>query len=218
MLKNNKILSEILEWVLCLIVAIVIYLLLNYFVGTITGVKQVSMYPTTKEGDRLVLQRPTIFKKDLNYGDIITFLQPLNSYATSVKDLDTTEAFTLDTAKAKYPQYEGINKFFHEFIGIGKVSYIKRIIGLPNDHIIIAENGEVLRNGEVLDEPYLNGNKTNQNGKFINVIVPEGHIYVMGDNRKESSDSRFFGCVPIEKIDGYVITRIWPFDKIGKIN
>ena len=76
--KGSKTLvKEILEWVLCFVVAYLLYLLINYFVGTISGVKQVSMLPTTKENDRLIITRPVIFKRELKYGDIVTFEAPL---------------------------------------------------------------------------------------------------------------------------------------------
>ena len=144
--KNSKaIIKEILEWVLCLVIAYVLYLIINYFVGTISGVKQVSMLPTTKENDRLIISRTTIFKRDLKYGDIVTFEAPLED------DLEVNE-----NNIASYTEKTGIDSFFYNFMGIGKSSYVKRVIGLPGDHIVIGDDGSVYRNGEKLDEPYLN--------------------------------------------------------------
>lgn len=202
-----KVLKEISEWVICFIIAYIIYLLLNYFVGTISGVKQVSMLPTTKEGERLLIQRTTIFKRDLNYGDIITFEAPLED------NVDTYEQDTM----AKYKNRKGIDLFLYDFIGIGKMSYIKRVIGLPGDHIIIGSDGYVYRNGQKLEENYLKDGMTNQIGNYSDVVVPQDSVFVMGDNRYQSKDSRYFGCVPIDKVNGYVICRVWPFNKLGKI-
>ena len=197
--KNSKaIIKEILEWVLC-------YLIINYFVGTISGVKQVSMLPTTKENDRLIISRTTIFKRDLKYGDIVTFEAPLED------DLEVNE-----NNIASYTEKTGIDSFFYNFMGIGKSSYVKRVIGLPGDHIVIGDDGSVYRNGEKLDEPYLNEQVTNKD-KYNDVVVPAGTVFMMGDNRLSSKDSRFFGCVPIEKVNGYVVIRVWPLNKIGKL-
>lgn len=204
--KNSKaIIKEILEWVLCLVIAYVLYLIINYFVGTISGVKQVSMLPTTKENDRLIISRPTIFKRDLKYGDIVTFEAPLED------DLEVNE-----NNIASYVEKTGIDSFFYNFMGIGKSSYVKRVIGLPGDHIVIGDDGFVYRNGEKLDEPYLNEQVTNKD-KYNDVVVPAGTVFMMGDNRLSSKDSRFFGCVPIEKVNGYVVIRVWPLNKIGKL-
>ena len=204
--KNSKaIIKEILEWVLCLVIAYVLYLIINYFVGTISGVKQVSMLPTTKENDRLIISRPTIFKRDLKYGDIVTFEAPLED------DLEVNE-----NNIASYTEKTGIDSFFYNFMGIGKSSYVKRVIGLPGDHIVIGDDGSVYRNGEKLDEPYLNEQVTNKD-KYNDVVVPAGTVFMMGDNRLSSKDSRFFGCVPIEKVNGYVVIRVWPLNKIGKL-
>lgn len=203
--KLKKVLKEIAEWIICFIIAYILYLLLNYFIGTISGVKQVSMLPTAKEGERLLIQRPTIFKKDLNYGDIITFEAPLEDNISS------------DDVVANYEEYTGIDSFMYNFIGIGKVSYIKRVIGLPGDHIVISDDGYVYRNGEKLEESYLKDRYTNQVGGYIDVVVEEDSIFVMGDNRLESKDSRYFGCIPISKVNGYVLCRVWPLNRLGKL-
>lgn len=205
--KIKKIFKEIAEWVICFVIAYILYLVLNYFLGTVSGVKQVSMLPTAVEGERLLIQRPTIFKKEIKYGDIITFEAPLE---------DNTNIDSQDFV-ADYYEYKGINSFMHNFVGIGKMSYIKRVIGLPGDHIVIADDGFVYRNDERLNENYLKDGMTNQAGIYIDVVVPEDSVFVMGDNRLESKDSRYFGCIPKSKINGYVLCRIWPLNKIGKL-
>lgn len=203
--SSKSIIKEISEWVLCFVIAYFLYLIINYFVGTISGVKQVSMLPTAKEGDRLIITRSVIFKKELKYGDIVTFEAPLED------DLEKNE----DNI-ASYVEKTGMASFFYNFMGIGKSSYVKRVIGLPGDHIVIGEDGFVYRNGEKLDEPYLNEQSTNKD-TYNDVVVPIGTVFVMGDNRLSSKDSRFFGCVPTEKVNGYVVIRVWPFNKIGKL-
>lgn len=204
--KVSTIGKEILEWVFCFVIAYILYLNINYFFGTISGVKQVSMFPTAKEGEKVLIQRATVLKKDLKFGDIITFEAPIDETNYDSSDL-----------VADYVEYTGVNKFIYNFIGIGKISYIKRVIGIAGDHIVVNENGEVYRNDQKLDETYLNDGTTNQSGVFTDVVVPEGTIFVMGDNRLQSKDSRIFGCIPLDKVNGYVICRVWPFNKLGSL-
>ena len=79
-------------------------------------------------------------------------------------------------------------------------------------------NGKVFINGEILEETYLeDGLVTTENGDFIDLTVPEGSVFVMGDNRAVSMDSRRFGCVPISKIEGKVLVRFWPLDRLGEV-
>lgn len=202
--------KEALEWVVCIIIAYVIYLVINFFFGTISGVKQVSMFPTAKEGDKLLIQRTTIFKHELKKGEIITFEAPI--------DKGYYEELDPDNVVAEYHDYNFIQNFLYKFVGIGKVSYIKRVIATAGDHIVINDDGQVYVNDEKIDEPYLHDVNTNKSGVYTDVVVPEGYVYVMGDNRKESKDSRFFGCIPIDHVDGYVITRIWPFNRLGSLD
>lgn len=202
--------KETLEWVVCIIIAYVIYLIINFFLGTVSGVKQVSMFPTAIEGDKLLIQRPTLFKHDIERGEIITFEAP--------SEKNYLQESSSDKVIAEYNDYNAFQNFLYKFIGIGKISYIKRVIAVAGDHIIITDLGEIYVNDKKLDEPYLHVNNTPKNGVYTDVTVPEGCIYVMGDNRKDSKDSRYFGCIPIEHVDGYVITRIWPFTRFGSLD
>ena len=54
-------------------------------------------------------------------------------------------------------------------------------------------------------------------GEFYDLVVPEGTVFVMGDNRSGSSDSRIFGCIPYERIEGKVVLRFWPLNKMKTI-
>jgi signal peptidase I len=86
--------------------------------------------------------------------------------------------------------------------------YIKRVIGLPGEHILV-ENGKVLINGVRISEPYLE-TQTQQGGEWT---VPQESLFVMGDNRNNSSDSRAWGVVPIENIIGKASMVYWPPEK-----
>lgn len=218
--KIGKVKKEIFEWLICFVIAVVLYLVINYFLGTISGIKQTSMTPTYSEGEKILIKRRVIFKDKLEYGDVITFIQPNEEnvrFSTNPKNI-TGELITGEDAMAKYDERTGISAFMYYFVGIGKNSYIKRVIGLPGDHIEVKEDGTVTRNGELLNEPYLKDGTTSQNGMYINVIVPENAVFVMGDNRLGSLDSRVLGCIPYNKIDGFVTAKVWPFNKFEIYN
>lgn len=101
------------------------------------------------------------------------------------------------------------------------IEYIKRIIGLPGDKILI-ENSNIFVNGKLLQENYISTRTNLWEGGYMKngaaITVPEGEVFVMGDNRPRSSDSREFGPVPIESIIGQVFFRYFPSDKMGSIN
>lgn len=92
--------------------------------------------------------------------------------------------------------------------------YIKRIIGLPGERVTFNED-HVLINGLPLDEAYIGKRTTCSRNEVCDVVVPEGSIFVMGDNRNNSSDSRSFGVVPIEDVVGKAWFSYWPLGDIG---
>ena len=108
--------------------------------------------------------------------------------------------------------------FIYNVLEIGKISYIKRVIALPGEHIEI-KNGKVYINDKELEEEYIADTVKTESmeGSFYDLVVPEGTVFVMGDNRTGSSDSRMFGCIPYEKIEGKVVFRFWPLNKMGVI-
>lgn len=176
--EKKSIGREILEWILCIVVAMAITLLLRNFVFTLVRVDGASMDPTLENGQRLVMIR-------LGYtpqkGDIV------------VVDPDNGSA----------------------------APYIKRIIGMPGDTLQFETNvrGEVALyiNGEKQDESYISSTLYPGNiGRGL-YTVPEGQVFVMGDNRPNSKDSRdaSVGFIPFEHILGEASFRLWPLDKIG---
>ena len=211
----NPKLKNILEWGYCIIIAIVLALLVRNFVGTPTIVKQRSMYPTLKPDQRLILNRLAItFHKDLKRGDIITFEAP------SVSRIELNDADMSNPVAIYNNEPSGlIKRFIYYGLEWGKVTYIKRVIALPGEHIEIKDN-KVYINGEEYKESYLDSSvvTTAANGAFTDLIVPDGYIFAMGDNRPQSTDCRSFGCIPISKVEGKVALRFWPLDKWGKVN
>jgi signal peptidase I len=89
--------------------------------------------------------------------------------------------------------------------------YIKRIIGLPGEHVQVADAGGVFVNGVRLDEPYIDQETTCDGPRrHCDLVVPPGNVYVLGDNRNNSTDSRVFGPVPIERVIGKAWLAYWP--------
>lgn len=211
----NEKAKDILEWIYCIVIAVVLALLFRYFIGTPTIVKQVSMYPTLVQDQRLWLNRLGRTTKKLpNRGDIITFEAPSKkNYAYS--EIDESNPV------AKYEnEPTGLwSKFAYYVLELGKDSYIKRVIALPGEHVEI-KDGEVYINGEKLQEDYLqDGIVTDIMGAgFSDFVVPENCVFAMGDNRSHSTDCRAFGCIPLEKIESKVWIRIWPLNLWGKVN
>lgn len=204
--KEKSFAREAMEWIVCLFAAFAIAIVIKYFVFTPTLVQQGSMTPTILNGERVLINRLVrTFKYPIYRGDIITFQKPdaINENGT-----------------AYYNNTSGVGDFImHDLLEITKVSYIKRVIGIAGDHVKIGSDGSVYVNDRELNETYLvDGLKTPITGEYYDVVVPQGYVFVMGDNRNGSSDSREFGCIPLDKVEGRVTYRIWPLNKFGKID
>ena len=81
------------------------------------------------------------------------------------------------------------------------------------------KDGKVYINGEELKEDYLEESVVTEaeNGAYTDIIVPDNCVFAMGDNRPGSTDCRSFGCIPLEKIEGKVLFRFWPFSEFGGV-
>lgn len=156
------------------------------------------MLPTLEVGDRVVVSRLAYQVHDPRRGDIVVFESP-----EAVEDGDDD------------PLPVRVVTDFLETVGLAQPSeqdFIKRVVGLPGE-TVEGRDGVVLVDGDPLEEPYLDGMSI---GDFDSVTVPEGHLWVMGDNRGGSSDSRTaFGPVPEESVVGRAVLRLWPLDRIG---
>lgn len=209
--KEIKIFKKIVEWCFCIFLAIIIALATRYYIFTSTVVKQSSMYPTLKENQRIVLSRTKrITKSEYKREDIVTFEEPSEIKRGAEVDLSNKIAIYNYEPKGIW------EKLSYNILELTKKSYIKRVIGVEGDRIQIA-NGKVYVNGEELVEDYLQDGVTTKTVYYNDLIVPEGCIFVMGDNRDESMDSRTFGCIPLEKVEGKVILRYWPITQFGTV-
>ena len=121
-----------------------------------------------------------------------------------------------------------VNKFIYRFskpergdiivfqsVEGGDQTLIKRVVGVEGDEIRV-QSGLLFVNGEAQNEPYLN-DAVPTNDFYGPLTVPEDHIFVMGDNRGNSADSRVFGPLPLENVEGEAFLRFWPLSKIGTL-
>ncbi len=145
-----------------------------------------SMSPTIKDGQ--IVTYTGVEEESLKRGDIIIAYQP-SSLITQKSSEDENSVIGV---------YEDDNKN-------SKLTCVKRIIGIPGDHIEI-KDGLIYVNDTLLEEPYIDKNvkTTSAGGVYVNVTVPNKCVYVLGDNRDNSLDSRRYGCIPFDKIIGIV--------------
>lgn len=126
----------------------------------------------------------------------------VNKIGLHFRNLERGDIITLDGANID-------NQYLDKFL-------IKRIVGIPGDHIQIKE-GQVYLNGQLLKEDYLEGLAFTMEGYYNDVILGENEYYVLGDNRSHSADSRVFGIVNRKAIKGYLIFRFFPFERLGTV-
>lgn len=200
--KEKTILGEVLDWVYCIALAVVITLLIKNLFFSTTIVRQESMVPTLADGDILFINRfAQVTGTPLETGDIVVLEAPLDTLS--------------DSEFATYSEDSLWTKFLKLF---KKTLYIKRVIGTAGDRLVI-DGDEVSINGEILDEYYINPDRyPNDIDDDIDIEIPEGYVFCMGDNRDRSKDSRTFGLIPVNKVEGKATFRFFPFDKFGNID
>lgn len=162
--------------------AVVLFLVIN-IVSARVRVDGISMRPTLQDGEFVLINRLAYKLGDYHRGDIIVFRPPL------------------------YPP----QGFWRQLLGLPNISdnyedYIKRVIGLPGDNVRVAQ-GVLYINGVQLQEPYIAA-PPNYPGEWT---VPAGQLFVLGDNRNNSSDSHAWGFLPEENVLGKAVLVYWPF-------
>ena len=199
--KGKGVLADILDWVYCIVLAVVITLLIKNLIFSTTIVRKESMVPTLQDGNVLIVNRlAQVTKQPLERGDIVVIEAPLGTKADS------------DFAYYKEDTFmEKVGKLFK------KTLYIKRVIGLPGEHLII-DGDDIYINGELIEEDYTNPDREKFPPDYNQELeIPEGYIFCVGDNRDRSLDSRALGLIPIDKVEGKTSFRLFPFDKFGNI-
>jgi signal peptidase I len=176
--------------------AILIAFLVKTFVAQAFYIPSGSMIPQLDIGDRVVVSKLAYDLHDPHRGDIIVFDAPPRAPGVQ-----------------QAPKRTGVGRVVRdifESIGVLQPSteeYIKRVVGLPGE-TVQGKDGHVFVNGRELVEPYLPS--TAVTSDFGPVVVPKGDLWVMGDNRTNSSDSRVFGAIRRRTVVGRAILRVWP--------
>ena len=168
-------LRNVVEWVAIAGGALLIAFLIKTFLLQAFYIPSLSMDPTLKINDRVLVNKLSYDLHEVHRGDIVVFESPPNETSEN-KDL------------------------------------IKRVIGLPGE-TVEAHDGRIHIDGQVLDEPYLEPHV--QTATLDKVTVPADHYWVMGDNRGNSRDSRYFGAIPESLIIGRAFVRVWPVTALG---
>ncbi|NLM10991.1 MAG: signal peptidase I [Clostridiaceae bacterium] len=189
--------KEIIEWIIYFIGAVLVASLLQSQLYALTTVHQSSMQNTLLEGHTLIIDKINYQFSKPKRGDIVVFLRGedtkgfVNRYKVFLKDVQLR---------------------FHKSFRTNRL--IKRVIAIEGDTVDIRD-GQVYINNELLTEPYVKG-FTPKMELDCPFTVPEGHIFVMGDNRENSLDSRSFGPVDTRSVEGKAIFRVYPFSQMGK--
>ena len=196
--KDMPIIKNVIQWVCIVIIALLISLLIRGYVFEFVTVEGPSMQNTMFSGQRLIVYKLGYALSFPKRGDIIVF---------KYKEGTNTVLPLAD----KIPLINDIIPKDDE------EDYIKRVIAVPGDRIDIRD-GFVYVNGEKQSEPYAIGS-TNvfSDIKFPIESIPSGKLFVMGDNREMSSDSRMIGLVDISQVKGRAVFRIYPLDQWGKL-
>lgn len=193
--KEKNISKEIREWTLHLVIAFVIVLVLTSEVFALTEVRGSSMENTFIEGEKIYIDKISYNFSDPESGDTIVFLE--GEINEGIKDRVLT---VLEDVKMKFEGNPRRNR------------YIKRVIGIPGDKIEI-KDGKVYVNDKLLEEPYIKGTTVKKTLEYP-VTVPQGKLFVMGDNRENSNDSRSFGFVDYRSVEGKVTYKILAISKV----
>ncbi|WP_425060091.1 Signal peptidase I S [Sporomusa carbonis] len=186
-----KIVKEVADWIYSLAVALSLAILINAFVFQPTRVVGSSMEPNLHNNDYVFVSKLShTFTTPPEYGDIV-IIDSRVFRDRSVKD-DISDPVLTYLSVAKLTEAD-------------RHIWIKRVIGKPGD-VIEIKDGQVYRNGSLLAEPYIK--EAMQAAAPTKVVVPDNYVYVMGDNRNNSSDSRYIGPVPLSHVLGKVVLTL----------
>lgn len=194
--------NSIVELVVIVLVAIGLALAIQAFVVKPYRIPSGSMEPTLKVGQRVLVNRVGMNFKEPHVGEIVVFHPPKDAEQQVCGP--APHMVTTGGAACSAPEPEA-----------SSVNFIKRIVAGPGDTLYIKE-GHAYRNGQRESDSYINPCGGGSECNFPTPIkIPAGHWFMMGDNRGESDDSRYWGPVPTSWIIGGAFATYWPPDRIG---
>lgn len=193
-MAEKTIASEILSWLKSIGIALLLAIVINVFVFEMTGVDGVSMNPTLEHGDRLfAIKINQVFKSIPDRGSIVIVDGDINKDRTLIDEIKDSAIVSTILRRQN------------------RNLLVKRVIGIPGDVLEFRDN-KLYRNGELIEEDYILEEMIMESGI---IEIPEDHVFVMGDNRNNSKDSRAIGPIPIKNVRAKVIFRVFPFSKFG---
>ncbi len=177
--------AGIIEWFIVIIGAIFLALVVKLFLLQAFYIPSLSMYPTLHIGDRVLVNKLSYRLHDVNRGDVIVFERPASETSSTIPDL------------------------------------IKRVVAISGESVVI-KDGSVFVDGTRLNENYLpdgtvtsTANAPNKCTEQAPCVIPNGQVWVMGDNRSDSKDSRYFGPIDKSSIVGRAFITVWPLGRFG---
>jgi signal peptidase I len=199
-----------------ILVAFLLALLIKAFVIQAFYIPSGSMERTLLIGDRVLVNKLVYRVRSVHRGEIVVF----NGKGTGFDSVVETEV------PAPSNGFERVIRDIQKLLGLGapgEKDFIKRVIGVGGDTVNCCDaQGRVTVNGTPLNEPYIFENsplsKDDQRGFHGPVHVPKGQLFVMGDHRGDSSDSRMNGTIPESKVIGRAFIRVWPISRIGLLH
>lgn len=197
-MNYKKIINEIKAIALTILGSIIIVAIVNTGVIASAKVQQESMENTLYNDEKLIVDKVSYNFTAPKREDIIIFFdneEKGNMFQEGYKYLKemASISYNIDT----------------------RTRLVKRVIGIPGDEVEI-KDGQVYLNGNVLEEDYVKGETYSNNNDF-SIKVEEDTVFVLGDNREVSKDSRNFGLVKINQIEGRAVFRMSPFNRFGFI-
>ncbi len=206
--KMNSVGKEIFEWFYTIAIALVIAFAIKAFLFDVVRVDGSSMFPTLENNDRLIVTKLGYEPKQ---GDIIILDSSYKNREEYYDKLAQYKNKEKLSAMDKFLNLKDLPK------NLKKRYYVKRVIALPGQTVDL-KDGKVYVDGELLDEPYYSGITQSIDATVeYPVTVEDDMVFVMGDNRPHSKDSRSseLGQVPYEAVLGKSQLRIWPLNDIG---
>jgi signal peptidase I len=198
-------LRSLLELVVTVAVAVGLALLIQAFVVKPYRIPTGSMLPTLTLGQRILVNR---MDTDPGIGDVVVFHPPHGGDLGSGQCANSQQGFSADGTAQAQPCDRPLESESEQ-------TFVKRVVGVPGDVLRIV-GGHVIRNGKREPDAYINPCGGAAECTFSRSIrVPPGHYFMMGDNRGDSDDSRYWGPVPQRYIIGVGFFTYWPLDRIG---